>query len=106
MTIFAVWQGGLVMYGGMFGAIVAGTWCARREKVRVLHAFDLGMVAASSAGDRPRRLPAGRRRLRRVVPEKYAHLPFPITLRVPIRCRGQPLRLENAGRCCGRRSRG
>ncbi len=45
MTIFAVWQGGLVMYGGMFGAIVAGTWCARREKLRVAHAFDIGMVA-------------------------------------------------------------
>jgi phosphatidylglycerol:prolipoprotein diacylglycerol transferase len=100
MTIFAVWQGGLVMYGGMFGAIVAGTWCARREKVRVLHAFDLGMVAGfiGQAIGRVGCLLVGDD-YGRVVPEKYAHLPFPITLRVPDPLpEGSLFGLENAGK--------
>jgi phosphatidylglycerol:prolipoprotein diacylglycerol transferase len=82
--VFAVWEGGLVMYGGMFGAIVGGMWCAKREKVRPLHAFDLGMVAGfvGQAIGRVGCLLVGDD-YGRVVPEKYAHLPFPITLRVP-----------------------
>ena len=82
--VFAVWEGGLVMYGGMFGAILGGMWCAKREKVRALHAFDLGMVAGfvGQAIGRVGCLLVGDD-YGRVVPEKYAHLPFPITLRVP-----------------------
>jgi phosphatidylglycerol:prolipoprotein diacylglycerol transferase len=100
MTIFAVWQGGLVMYGGMFGAIVAGTWCARREKLRVAHAFDIGMVAGfvGQAIGRVGCLLVGDD-YGRVVPEKYADLPFPITLQVPeVLPEGSLFGYENAGK--------
>jgi phosphatidylglycerol:prolipoprotein diacylglycerol transferase len=99
MTIFAVWQGGLVMYGGMFGAIVAGTWCARREKLRVLHVFDLGMVAGfiGQAIGRVGCLLVGDD-YGRVVPERFRDLPFPITLHVPKPLpEGSLFGLENAG---------
>jgi phosphatidylglycerol---prolipoprotein diacylglyceryl transferase len=84
IKVFAVWEGGLVMYGGMFGAILGGMWCARREKVRAIHALDLGMVAGfvGQAIGRVGCLLVGDD-YGRVVPEKYAHLPFPITLHVP-----------------------
>jgi phosphatidylglycerol---prolipoprotein diacylglyceryl transferase len=83
-TILAIWQGGLVMYGGMFGGLVGGAWCARRHKLPLWHAMDLGMISAFfglmvgrigclMVGD-----DYGRR-----VPEAYVDLPFPITLRVP-----------------------
>jgi len=99
LSIFAVWQGGLVMYGGMFGAIVAGTWCARREKVRVLHAFDLGMVGGfvGQAIGRVGCLLVGDD-YGRVVPERFRDLPFPITLRVPeVLPEGSLFGIENAG---------
>jgi len=100
LSIFAVWQGGLVMYGGMFGAIVGGTWCAHREKVRVLHAFDLGMVAGfvGQAIGRVGCLLVGDD-YGRVVPEKFRHLPFPITLHVPeVLPEGSLFGIENAGK--------
>jgi phosphatidylglycerol:prolipoprotein diacylglycerol transferase len=82
--IFAVWEGGLVMYGGMFGAIALGMWAARREGVRALHALDLGLVAgfAGQAVGRIGCLLVGDD-YGRVVPPSLEHLPFPITLRVP-----------------------
>ena len=84
MKMFAVWEGGLVMYGGMFGAIVAGTWAAKREKLRPIHALDLGLVAGfcGQAVGRVGCLLVGDD-YGRVVPERFRHLPFPITLRVP-----------------------
>jgi len=82
--MLAVWEGGLVMYGGMFGAIAGGMWCARREKVRPVHALDLGMVAGfvGQAIGRVGCLLVGDD-YGKVVPEAFANLPFPITLRVP-----------------------
>ena len=84
LKIFAVWEGGLVMYGGMFGAIVGGMWCARREKIRPVHALDLGFVAGfvGQAIGRVGCLLVGDD-YGKVVPERFQHLPFPITLRVP-----------------------
>jgi phosphatidylglycerol:prolipoprotein diacylglycerol transferase len=84
LKIFAVWEGGLVMYGGMFGAIAGGMWCARRERVRPVHALDLGMVAGfvGQAIGRVGCLLVGDD-YGKVVPKNLAHLPFPITLRVP-----------------------
>src|SRR6185295_9639935 len=84
LKIFAVWEGGLVMYGGMFGAITFGMWAAKREKLRPLNALDIGMVAGfvGLAIGRVGCLLVGDD-YGRVVPAKYAHLPFPITLRVP-----------------------
>lgn len=97
--MFAVWQGGLVMYGGTFGAILAGMWCARRLKVRTLHALDLGLAAGSFG------LAIGRvgcllvgDDFGSIVPESAKNLPFPITITVPEVLREKSLfGLENAG---------
>lgn len=100
LKIFAVWEGGLVMYGGMFGAIVGGTWCAHREKMRVLHVFDLGMVGGfiGQAIGRVGCLLVGDD-YGRVVPEKFRNLPFPITLRVPDPLpEGSLFGIENTGK--------
>jgi phosphatidylglycerol:prolipoprotein diacylglycerol transferase len=100
LKIFAVWEGGLVMYGGMFGAILGGMWCAKREKVRPIHALDLGMVAGfvgQSIG-RVGCLLVGDD-YGRVVPERFRNLPFPITLRVPSPLPdGSLFGLENQGK--------
>ena len=100
LKLFAVWEGGLVMYGGMFGAIVGGMWCAKREKVRPIHALDLGMVAGfvGQAIGRVGCLLVGDD-YGKVVPERYAHLPFPITLHVPSPLpEGSLFGLENEGK--------
>ena len=84
LKIFAVWEGGLVMYGGMFGAIAAGMWSARREKLRPVHALDFGLVAGfvGQAIGRVGCLLVGDD-FGKIVPERFRDLPFPITLRVP-----------------------
>jgi len=100
LKIFAVWEGGLVMYGGMFGAIAFGMWAAKREKLRPLGALDLGMVAGfvGLAIGRVGCLLVGDD-YGRVVPERFQHLPFPITLRVPNPLPdGSLFGLENAGK--------
>jgi len=84
LKVFAYWEGGLVMYGGAFGGIALGLWAAKKHMMRLGHALDLGLVAGMSGygvgrigcllvGDD----------YGSIVPEKYADLPFPITLRVP-----------------------
>lgn len=84
LSILYIWEGGLVMYGGMIGAIGLGTWAARRHKVRAVHALDLGLVAGfvgQSIG-RVGCLLVGDD-YGKVVPPQWSHLPFPLTLRVP-----------------------
>lgn len=78
------WKGGMVMYGGLFGAMVAGVWSARRTGLGVGSALDtgaacgligqaIGRVGCLLVGDdHGSTVPAGLERL-----------PFPITLRVP-----------------------
>ena len=34
LTVFAYWEGGLVMYGGTFGGIGLGLWAAKRHGLR------------------------------------------------------------------------
>jgi phosphatidylglycerol:prolipoprotein diacylglycerol transferase len=100
LEIFAVWHGGLAMYGGMVGAIAFGTWKARREKVRWLHALDLGLVAGmvGQAIGRVGCYLVGDD-YGSVVPERFAHLPWPITLRVPEHLpEGSLFGAENAGK--------
>ena len=82
--VLFVWEGGLVMYGGMFGAMVAGSWCARRNQLRVRHALDLGLTAGffGQAVGRIGCLLVGDDYGKRV-PEAYRDLPFPITVHVP-----------------------
>jgi len=84
LSVFAVWEGGLVMYGGMIGAIVGGVWCARRHKLRPLHAMDVGLVAGfvGQGIGRWGCLMVGDD-YGAIVPEKWRWLPFPITLHVP-----------------------
>jgi phosphatidylglycerol---prolipoprotein diacylglyceryl transferase len=84
LSMLYIWKGGLVMYGGMIGAIALGTWAARREGVRGIHALDLGLVAGfvgQSIG-RVGCLLVGDD-YGKVVPPQWQDLPFPLTLRVP-----------------------
>jgi len=82
--VFAYWEGGLVMYGGLLGGVASGVWCAKRHGLRVLHALDIAFVGAFVG------LAAGRLGCLlvgddygRIVPENLRHLPFPVTIRVP-----------------------
>src|SRR5579859_590187 len=38
---FFIWQGGLVYYGGLFGALLAGLFWVRKEKWPVAYSYDL-----------------------------------------------------------------
>jgi phosphatidylglycerol:prolipoprotein diacylglycerol transferase len=78
-----IWEGGLVMYGGLFGALLAGFLCTRKYGLDVRQAMDLGLpagfvgLAIGRIGcllvgdDYGKPLPEG------------VELPFPIALRVP-----------------------
>lgn len=82
--IIAIWQGGLVMYGGMFGGMLGGVLCARRLKIPIWNALDLGVTAAffGQAVGRVGCLLVGDD-FGSIVPERWRDLPFPITLHVP-----------------------
>jgi phosphatidylglycerol:prolipoprotein diacylglycerol transferase len=41
MEIFAVWQGGLSIHGGIIGALLIGIWYARRNKLSILSTADI-----------------------------------------------------------------
>jgi len=83
-TMLAIWEGGLVMYGGMFGGMLGALLCARKHKLPLGNLFDLGVTAAyfGQAVGRIGCLLVGDDYGARV-PERWQHLPFPITLRVP-----------------------
>ncbi len=83
-TILAVWQGGLVMYGGFLGAAVLGMRSVKKLGMRPLATLDYGLTAGfvglgigrigcllvgDDYGD--------------VVPASLAGLPFPLTITVP-----------------------
>jgi len=82
--LIAIWEGGLVMYGGMLGGIVGGLLGARRHKIPLWNALDLGLAAAffGQAVGRVGCLLVGDD-YGSLVPERWRHLPFPLTLRVP-----------------------
>lgn len=84
LTIVKVWEGGLVMYGGLFGGLLGGWWCARKHAIPLWHGTDLGLIAGwfGLAVGRIGCLLVGDD-YGKVVPERFRHLPFPITLRVP-----------------------
>ena len=99
LTMLFIWEGGLVMYGGLFGAMAAGLWCAKRQKVPLRHALDLGLTAGffGLAIGRVGCLMVGDD-YGGIVPEAYRGLPFPITLQVPQVLREHSLfGAENAG---------
>lgn len=84
ISILQIWKGGLVMYGGLIGAVSLGMWAAKREGLRPLHGLDMGLVAGfvGQAIGRVGCLLVGDD-YGKVVPERFQSLPFPITLRVP-----------------------
>jgi phosphatidylglycerol:prolipoprotein diacylglycerol transferase len=99
LSILFVWKGGLVMFGGLFGGLLAGVIKARAERVNVRQGLDLGLTAGffGLAVGRIGCLLVGDD-YGKVVPEAYAHLPFPITLRVPeVLPEGSLFGEENAG---------
>ncbi len=86
LSVLFIWQGGLVMYGGFFGAILLGCWAARREGMNPLNALDTGLICGFAGQT------IGRWGCLFVgddygskVPEPYRDLPFPVTVRVPDR---------------------
>jgi phosphatidylglycerol:prolipoprotein diacylglycerol transferase len=83
-TILMVWKGGLVMYGGTFGGLLGGWWCARRHQVPIWHGTDIGLTAGwfGLAVGRIGCLLVGDD-YGKIVPERWRDLPFPITLHVP-----------------------
>ena len=99
MTIFYYWEGGLVMYGGTFGGIALGLWAARKHRLRLPHALDLGLAAGFTG------LSVGRigcllvgDDFGKIVPEGSEGLPFPLTIRVPeVLPEGSLFGAENAG---------
>jgi phosphatidylglycerol:prolipoprotein diacylglycerol transferase len=82
--VFMIWKGGLVMYGGFAGAVLAGLWAARKHGLALARALDTGLVAGfvGQAIGRWGCLLVGDD-YGSVVPERWRHLPFPITERVP-----------------------
>ena len=84
LSILKVWQGGLVMYGGLTGAIVGGLVRAHRLGIRKRQALDLCLAAGcfGQAIGRIGCLLVGDD-YGQIVPDHLAHLPFPITVEVP-----------------------
>ncbi|MEL6427992.1 MAG: prolipoprotein diacylglyceryl transferase family protein [Planctomycetota bacterium] len=83
-TMLAYWEGGLVMYGGTFGGIALGLWAARKHRLRLWHALDLGMTTGffGLAVGRVGCLLVGDD-YGSIVPESAEGLPFPLTITVP-----------------------
>ena len=84
IQILFLWRGGLVMYGGFLGAVLLGTWAARRHGLDPWNGLDTGLVCGfiGQAVGRWGCFFVGDD-YGKVVPEAYRHLPFPITLTVP-----------------------
>ncbi|MDF1799826.1 MAG: prolipoprotein diacylglyceryl transferase [Planctomycetota bacterium] len=84
LSIFFIWQGGLVMYGGFIGAIVMGLRSSRKHGLHPFNALDTALVAGffGQAIGRVGCLLVGDD-YGSVVPEAYRDLPFPIVLQVP-----------------------
>ncbi len=82
--IIAIWQGGMVMYGGFLGAILLGMWSAKKQGLNPLTALDTGLIAGfcGQAVGRWGCLMVGDD-YGSVVPEGLRHLPFPLTITVP-----------------------
>lgn len=81
--IVAIWEPGLVMYGGTIGGLLGGLLCCRKHDLPFWHALDLGLVAGF--------LGLGFGRIGcilvgddygKVVPDG-SHLPFPVAVTVP-----------------------
>jgi phosphatidylglycerol:prolipoprotein diacylglycerol transferase len=84
LELLYIWKGGLVMYGGFFGAILLGVYAARKNGLHPWNALDTGLVCAfvgQSLG-RWSCLLVGDD-YGSIVPEGKEGLPFPLTITVP-----------------------
>ena len=81
---FYVWNGGLVMYGGLAGALLFGMWGARRAGLLIGHGLDTGLTAGflGQAVGRIGCLFVGDDH-GSVVPAFAENWPFPLTLHAP-----------------------
>jgi len=84
LSILFIWQGGLVMYGGMLGAAILGLIKARKFGLRPFDVLDTALVSAfvGQAIGRIGCLLVGDD-YGSIVPERFKDLPFPLTIRVP-----------------------
>ena len=84
LSILFIWQGGLVMYGGMLGAAGLGLIKARKYGLRPFEVLDTALVSAfvGQAIGRIGCLLVGDD-YGSIVPERFKDLPFPLTIRVP-----------------------
>lgn len=99
LKILAFWEGGLVMYGGLIGGVLAGLWCAKRVGIRLFHGLDLGLIAGfvGLAVGRVGCLMVGDD-YGSVVPQSLEGAPFPLVIRVPeVLPEGSLFGRENAG---------
>ena len=100
LKVLFIWEGGLVMFGGLFGGILLGVLKARSEGIDVARGLDHGLTAGffGLAVGRLGCLLVGDD-FGQVVPNRFADLPFPIVLRVPAELPpGSLFGSENAGR--------
>ena len=84
LDILKYWEGGLVMYGGAFGAILSATLCVRKYGLPLAYTIDTGAIAcfAGLCIGRIGCLMVGDD-FGQIVPAHLASLPFPITIHVP-----------------------
>ena len=82
--MLAIWHGGLVMYGGLFGAMACGLWAARRQRLPLSHALDMGLTAGffGLAIGRVGCLLVGDD-FGAIGPARFRGLPLPVTRRAP-----------------------
>ncbi len=99
IRILYVHEGGLVMYGGAFGAILGGLWGTKKHGLPFLQCLDIGLLCGflGLAIGRVGCLLVGDD-YGSIVPEHLRHLPFPITLQIPeVLPEGSLFGKENAG---------
>ena len=84
LSMLFIWNGGLVMYGGMLGAAGLGLYKARKFGLRPFEVLDTALVSAfvGQAIGRIGCLLVGDD-YGSIVPERFRDLPFPLTIRVP-----------------------
>jgi phosphatidylglycerol:prolipoprotein diacylglycerol transferase len=84
LSVLFIWEGGLVMYGGLAGGILLGCWSAKRIGLAPSRGLDTALPAAflGLAIGRVGCLMVGDD-YGKVVPEGWEGAPFPVALRVP-----------------------
>lgn len=84
LKAFAIWEGGMAMYGGFAGAVLLGVWSAKKQGLDVANGLDTGLTAGflGQAIGRVGCLLVGDD-YGRIVPSGWRDVPFPITLHVP-----------------------